>query len=182
MLDYHDVMLWTVNAIHSSAREGFAAFWVAIRLNFIYLFQHWQSTYGHKKSFTSQIQRKKTTTFMSFSFSWHIDTPARPAGRVPLLFILSNIFYNISEHEKHLAESMPLRFKTTLPFSVKHRQEHGQDVYTAQRKHFPWPSLNKKIKQKSRLDRLILHLMWYVRLVVASCADVGRFYTWILFV
>lgn len=43
-----------------------------------------------------------------------------------------------------LPENMPLIFKTTLPISVKDRQEHGQDVYTAKCKHFPWPSLNKK--------------------------------------
>lgn len=39
---------------------------------------------------------------------------------------------------------MPLIFKTTLLISVKDRQEHGQDVYTAKCKHFSWPSLNKK--------------------------------------
>lgn len=72
---------------------------------------------------------------------------------------------------------MLLVFKTTLVISVKDRQEHGQDVYTAKCKHFPWPSLNKKIKQKLRLDRLILNLMRYARPSAASCVDVGRFYT-----
>lgn len=31
----------------------------------------------------------------------------------------------------------PLLFNTTLLISVKDRQEHGQDVYTAECKHFP---------------------------------------------
>ena len=53
----------------------------------------------------------------------------------------NNIFL---AREKHLAESVPLIFTTTLPISVQDRQEHGQDVYTAECKHFPWPSLNKK--------------------------------------
>lgn len=39
---------------------------------------------------------------------------------------------------------MPLLFIATLLISVQDRQEHGQDVYTAECKHFPWPSLNKK--------------------------------------
>lgn len=39
---------------------------------------------------------------------------------------------------------MPLIFTTSLLISVKDRQEHGQDVYTAKCKHFHWPSLNKK--------------------------------------
>lgn len=39
---------------------------------------------------------------------------------------------------------MSLIFKTTFPISVPDREEHGQDVYTAECKHVRWPSLNKK--------------------------------------
>ena len=77
------------------------------------------------------------------------DAPARPAGHV--LWNLLNIkkqknknFFFFVVHKKHLAESVPLIFTTTLPISVQDRQEHGQDVYTAECKHFPWTSLNKK--------------------------------------
>lgn len=73
--------------------------------------------------------------------------------------------------KKYLAEKILLTFKGTLPISVKDRQEHGQDVYTAKCKHFHWPSLNKKSsKAPFRSANSQSEAIWpAVRRVVCRC-------------
>ena len=72
------------------------------------------------------------------------DAPARQIGQDSILIKLYIVYESFLVYDQHLAESVPLIFQTSLLISVKDRQEHGQDVYTAECKHFPWPSLNKK--------------------------------------
>lgn len=69
------------------------------------------------------------------------------------------IFYAthlICENER--AEKILLKITGALVIPVRHRQEHGQDVYTARCKHFHWPSLNNKKKSQAKrsLDELIV--------------------------
>lgn len=70
---------------------------------------------------------------------------------LPLSETTQMFYKTLSKCEKRyiLQSCVPLVFQSSLVISVKDRQEHGQDVYTAECKHFPWPSLNKKIKQKA---------------------------------
>lgn len=66
-----------------------------------------------------------------------------PELNIFLVFYATYLMY-----ENHLAEKILLTITGTLLISVRDRQEHGQDVYTARCKHFHLPSLNKKkIKQ-----------------------------------
>lgn len=63
----------------------------------------------------------------------------------PLNWTFFGVFYaTYLMYENHLAEKILLTITGTLLISVRDRQEHGQDVYTAICKHFHWPSLNKK--------------------------------------
>lgn len=64
-----------------------------------------------------------------------------PELNIFLVFYATYLMY-----ENHLAEKILLTITGTLLISVRDRQEHGQDVYTAICKHFHWPSLNKKKK------------------------------------
>lgn len=73
------------------------------------------------------------------------NDPASPWIEHFLVFYATYLMY-----ENHLAEKILLTITGTLLISVRDRQEHGQDVYTAICKHFHWPSLNKKKSSKAQ--------------------------------